>query len=435
MFRKSVLLVLVTAATAVSAQLAAPWAQCGGQDFTGVTECACGSVCTALNPYFSQCIPTSEEQATQTVTVTVTATPASVTITDTVTVTDTVTDTVTVAAPTSTSPASAVCSGNPQPFEFFGVNESGAEFGNGNIPGVLGTDFIWPTTTSTDFFLEKGFNTFRITFLMDRLSPPATGLTGPFDPYYLGNLTQIATHVTSKGGFALIDPHNFMRYNGSVISSVSDFQTWWTNLAAEFKDDSNIIFDLQNEPYGIDAGTVFQLEQAAVNGIRSSGATTQLILAEGTSYTGAWTWTTSSGNSDYFGGLTDPNNNIAIEMHQYLDSDGSGTNGTCVSSTIGSERIADATLWLQENNMKGFLGEFGGGSNAVCIEAVQGMLCDMQNSGGAWIGALWWAAGPWWGDYFLSIEPPDGAAIPDILPQALEPFLPIATPISSTKRM
>lgn len=29
-------------------------------------------------------------------------------------------------------------------FEFFGVNESGAEFGNTNLPGVLGTDYTWP---------------------------------------------------------------------------------------------------------------------------------------------------------------------------------------------------------------------------------------------------------------------------------------------------
>lgn len=27
-------------------------------------------------------------------------------------------------------------------FQFFGVNESGAEFGNGNLPGALGTDYI-----------------------------------------------------------------------------------------------------------------------------------------------------------------------------------------------------------------------------------------------------------------------------------------------------
>ena len=129
-------------------------------------------------------------------------------------------------------------------------------------------------------------------------------------------------------------------------------------------------------------------------------------------------------------------------MHQYLDSDGSGTSATCVSSTIGAERLQAATQWLQQNNLKGFLGELGAGSNDACISAVKGALCSMQQSG-VWIGALWWAAGPWWGDvsilssdrlcvladsslriqYFQSIEPPTGAAIPQILPQALKPFL------------
>lgn len=109
-------------------------------------------------------------------------------------------------------------------------------------------------------------------------------------------------------------------------------------------------------------------------------------------------------------------------MHQYLDSDGSGTNGTCVSPTIGAERLVSATNWLKNNGIRGFLGEFGGGANADCISAIQGMLCSMQQSG-VWIGALWWAAGPWWGDYFLSIEPPSGPAVAQILPEALEPFL------------
>ena len=84
-------------------------------------------------------------------------------------------------------------------------------------------------------------------------------------------------------------------------------------------------------------------------------------------------------------------------MHQYLDSDGSGTSPTCVSSTIGAERLQAATQWLKDNNLKGFLGELGAGSNSACISAVQGALCSMQQSG-VWIGALWWAAGPWWGD-------------------------------------
>ena len=85
-------------------------------------------------------------------------------------------------------------------------------------------------------------------------------------------------------------------------------------------------------------------------------------------------------------------------MHQYLDSDGSGTNEVCVSNTIGAERLAAATTWLQSSGFKGFLGEIGAGSNSDCIEAVYGALCSMQQADGVWLGAAWWAAGPWWGD-------------------------------------
>ncbi|CAL1715810.1 unnamed protein product [Somion occarium] len=366
------------------------WGQCGGIGYSGSTVCDAGTTCTVLNDYYSQCIPS---------TATTPAPPST----------------------TSTAPSSSVCAGTRTKFKYFGVNESGAEFGQTTIPGVLGTDYTWPSPSSIDYFMGQGFNTFRIPFLMERLSPPATGLTGPFDATYLSGLKTIISYITGKGGFALVDPHNFMIYNGATITSTSDFQTWWKNLANEFKTDSNVIFDIQNEPHDIPAQTVFNLMQAAVNGVRSSGATTQLILVEGTSWTGAWTWSTS-GNSQVFGAIKDPNNNVAIEMHQYLDSDGSGTSPTCVSPTIGAERLQAATQWLQQNNLKGFLGEIGTGSNAACISALQGAFCAMQQSG-VWIGALWWAAGPWWGNYFQSIEPPTGAAVPQVLPQALVPFL------------
>jgi endoglucanase len=74
-------------------------------------------------------------------------------------------------------------------------------------------------------------------------------------------------------------------------------------------------------------------------------------------------------------------------MHQYLDSDSSGTSGTCVSATIGAERIAAATKWLQDTGFKGFLGELGAGSNPTCISAIQNTLCAMQTAAGSpWIG-------------------------------------------------
>ena len=52
--------------------------------------------------------------------------------------------------------------------------------------------------------------------------------------------------------------------------------------------DTHIISDLQNEPWGIPATDVATCMQAAINAIRAGGATKQLILVEGTSWTGAW---------------------------------------------------------------------------------------------------------------------------------------------------
>jgi len=94
-----------------------------------------------------------------------------------------------------------------------------------------------------------------------------------------------------------------------------------------------------------------------------------------------------------------------------------------VSSTIGKERLKEATEWCKSNKVKCFLGEIGAGSNQDCIDAVNGALCAMQQAEGAWIGALWWAAGQWWHDYFQSIEPPNGPAIARILPEALMPYM------------
>lgn len=98
-------------------------------------------------------------------------------------------------------------------------------------------------------------------------------------------------------------------------------------------------------------------------------------------------------------------------MHQYLDSDGSGTNSTCVSRTIGAERLVDATKWLREHGKVGLLGEFAGGDNEVCKQAVRGMLEYMIANRDVWKGALWWAAGPWWKDYWASLEPGEGKGV------------------------
>lgn len=53
-----------------------------------------------------------------------------------------------VAAPTSSTDASVTK--RKSKFLFTGVNESGAEFGSGNLPGTLGTDYTWPVHSTID---------------------------------------------------------------------------------------------------------------------------------------------------------------------------------------------------------------------------------------------------------------------------------------------
>ena len=103
-------------------------------------------------------------------------------------------------------------------------------------------------------------------------------------------------------------------------------------------------------------------------------------------------------------------------MHQYLDSDGSGTSATCVNSTIFANRLVAATNWLRTNKKLGIIGEFAGGDNANCITALTGGLTYMSQNADVWTGALYWAAGPWWGNYIFSVEP-GAPEYTDIIPK------------------
>ena len=53
------------------------------------------------------------------------------------------------------------------------------------------------------------------------------------------------------------------------------------------------------------------------------------------------------------GRIVDPANNFAYDVHQYLDSDGSGTSATIFNDdpTIGVQRLTAFTNWLKPNRL------------------------------------------------------------------------------------
>jgi aryl-phospho-beta-D-glucosidase BglC (GH1 family) len=48
--------------------------------------------------------------------------------------------------------------------QWFGINESGAEFGEKNFTGVYGKEYIWYDFNTIDQFLAQGMNMFRLNF-------------------------------------------------------------------------------------------------------------------------------------------------------------------------------------------------------------------------------------------------------------------------------
>ncbi|KAJ6135796.1 hypothetical protein N7512_000956 [Penicillium capsulatum] len=279
-------------------------------------------------------------------------------------------------------------------FTWFGVSESGAEFGESNIPGTLGADYTWPETSKIQVLRDADMNIFRVPFLMERLIPGT--MTGTLDETYLSDLKSTVKFITDSGAYAIL----IVSSSGSVISSTDDFKTFWKAVAGEFSSNEKVIFDTNNEYHDMDQTLVVNLNQAAIDGIRAAGAKTQFIFVEGNAWTGAWSWTD---NNDNMKSLTDPQDKIVYEMHQYLDSDSSGTSETCVSTTIGKERLELATEWLKNNDKKGFIGEFAGGVNADCQKAVEGMLSYMSDNSDVWMGAE-------------CLEPTDGKAYASYLP-------------------
>ena len=298
-----------------------------------------------------------------------------------------------------------------------GVNLAGAEFGENYLPGTYNQHYTYPTRAEVDYFISKGMNTFRLPFRWERLQHEVYGNLNTSE---LGRIKNFVSYASSKGAYTILDPHNYARYYGSIIGSsnlpADAFADFWNKVAAEFRLDSLVIFGLMNEPHDMPTEQWLAGANAAIAAIRSAGAH-NLILVPGNGWSGAHSWTSNwygTPNSTVMKSVVDSLDNYAYEVHQYFDSNSSGTSTTCVSATVGTDRLKTFASWLRATNKKGFLGEFGIANNNTCIDALDNMLSYIHANGDVWLGWTYWAAGPWWGDYMFSVEPQGGKDKPQM---------------------
>lgn len=304
-----------------------------------------------------------------------------------------------------------------------GVNIAGAEFNSANLPGKHFKDYIYPDASDLQHFQHVGANAIRLPFRWERLQPK---LFEELDAAETARIDTVVAAAKGLGMCLILDLHNYATYRSRSVGSTevpeSALIDLWRRIAEHFPDSAHVAFGLMNEPKAMPIKAWAQLAQRVVADLRGRH-TTHLILVPGGEWSGAHSWLSKRGdtsNAEAFAEFHDPDNNYAIEVHQYADHDFSGTHSDCVAPERLSGVFDQVSRWAQAHGHKLFLGEFGVPPTEPCLADLRAMLQSIKNPK-LWRGWTYWAAGKWWGNYPLSIQPREGRIPPQT--EVLQEFM------------
>lgn len=294
-----------------------------------------------------------------------------------------------------------------------GINLSGAEFGN-KVPGVFGTDYIYPGFTDLDYFRARGRTLIRLPFKWERMQ---RSLNAPLDKDELARLQGVLRAAAERKIQVILDLHNYARYQfageeGQIIGSarvpVAAFADFWSKMAQAVKDEPALYaYGLMNEPHDMgDPQRWPRAAQAAVDAIRRVDARSAIIVP-GDHWSGARGWRDST-NKELHLKVRDRRNNLIFEAHCYFDKDGSGTykgsyEAEGASPDIGVNSVRPFVEWCREHRVRGLIGEYGvPNTDTRWLVSMDRFLSYLKAND---ISSTYWSAGPWWWGYNMSIQP------------------------------
>ncbi len=262
-------------------------------------------------------------------------------------------------------------------------------------------------------------------FRWERLQPK---LGEPLNEAELGRLVENVARAKRHGGRVIFDVHNYARYamkiGGKLVQPVIDasinntvpvtrehFADFWKRVAVVFKDEPAVHgYGLVNEPHDLGKSDWKGISQAAVDAIRATGDR-HLILVAGNSWSSARRWADVNGPSAW---IKDPANTIAYEAHTYWDADQSGTYKLSYDEELkrdptlerrGERDLMKFANWCAANKVTGYVGEFGVPNDDPRWFKVMAHFLEATDRLG--METCYWAAGEWWGNYRLSLQPKD----------------------------
>jgi endoglucanase len=310
-----------------------------------------------------------------------------------------------------------------------GVSLAGPEFGMferrlSNIsPGVHGVDYVYNSPATYRRVAKSGFQLVRLPFRWERIQPR---LGGPLDQAELERLESAVEAAAVQDLKVILDLHNYCRYrvgtsqgvvvavvdepiNGTALVRRDHLADLWRRLASKFCGHPGVIaYGIMNEPHDMGGSSWKQISQTAVDAVRSVDSQTWLCVSGD-----EW------GHSERFAEINgprawirDPARRTVYEAHCYFDFDRSGRYRLSYDDELrldknlvqrGSTRIASFVQWLEKNNTHGIVGEVGipiGDRRWTALMTDLSRMAERHN-----IPLVIWAAGEWWGDYPLSIQP------------------------------
>jgi endoglucanase len=327
---------------------------------------------------------------------------------------------------------------------------------------VAGTDYPVQDTRLIDYFAGKGISMLRPLFAWECMQPVLSGsIPGAGANYqaYFNVYKMMVDYATNTQGIGIIiEPWESnssgeiggAMWNGNLVGSAqvprTAFADFWSRMATIFKDNPRVSYGLMSEPNHMSTASWFASAQAAITAIRATGST-QRIYVPGNAYTGASTWLDDAAyggdtdvppHSNAYGWLnangagmplSDPLNNIAVEVHTYVDCYQGGLYDEITSNTAARNQLDVTVQWARPLGLPVYLGEIGiyAGNNPVnnpdpgCavhtgtpVLAWADFISYADANTDTLAGFTWWAGGypGWWdipnGPYF-SITPTNAA--------------------------
>lgn len=285
-----------------------------------------------------------------------------------------------------------------------GVNISGLENSGG---GIVAGDFAAQVT----YFAGKGCNVVR---LPGSSSNAQAAAGGPLTTSYMTTYTNAMKQIIAAGMNVVVDiSHNYGQYQGGLIDAsgagtTAQWADFWAKVATAIAAagiTSGYTLELMNEPAQTADAAWITTMNTAISSIRNAGFTGRIRYSpcHGGSG-GTFGYTTA-----YATGMTDSSNNLEMSVHQYFDSNQSGTASSVTSASVPVYYLYRVTAWARRYGVRLALGEWGMGSDATSVQCASNVCEYLQKNADVWVSSERWAAGDFGTSYPLSICPTDSS--------------------------